>query len=82
MSRKYLDSELVEVELRDWFIYEYKSDMPVLEIIHKIENILRNMESENTKIMVPKQIYYKGITYTISDKCPKCGTNIIKPIEK
>ena len=47
MSKKYLDKELVEVELRDWFTYKYKSNMPVLEIIHEIENILRNMKSEN-----------------------------------
>ena len=47
MSKNYLDEELVEVELRDWFTYKYDSDMHVLDIIRAIENILRNMKPEN-----------------------------------
>ena len=47
MSNKYyLNEELVEIELREWFNNEYRTGMPVLEIIQNIENILRNMKSE------------------------------------
>lgn len=69
MSKNYLDEELVEVELRDWFTYKYDSDMPVLEIIHAIENILRNMKPINEQVLLKNQCpnFSNGYTNTFCE---------------
>lgn len=74
MSKKYLDEELVEVKLRNWFTYNYKSDMPVLDIIHEIESILRDMKP----LYIPTRIHTGDAIYGILSKCPECGANIVK----
>jgi hypothetical protein len=74
----YLDEEMVEVELRDWFTNKYNSNMPVLEIIHEIENILRNMKP----LHIPNRIYSRDGIYGILSKCPECGANILEKEDK
>ena len=78
MENKKINDNIVEVKLRDWFTYKYNSNMPVLDIIHEIENILRNIKP----LIVPTAIHAHDAIYGILSKCPECGASIVEKEDK
>ena len=76
MSKKYLDAEIVLLELKDYFVNQYNHEKSITEKIHEIENVINNIEP--AKCIPAKSVCVNGIIVDVASDCPECGASIIE----